>query len=79
MNTDIISDEESDDFTDEEEEQQQQQQQQVATPTVTRRPSICDNELYNSTKAESNIGSSQWYIDIPKTDHFESSNGNLSS
>jgi hypothetical protein len=74
MNTDIISDEESDDFTDEEEEQQQ-----VATPTVTKHPSICDNELYNSTKAESNIGNSQWYIDIPKTDNFESSNGNLSS
>jgi hypothetical protein len=75
MNTDIISDEESDDFTDEEEEQQQQTQ----TPIVTRHPSICDHQLYNSTKAESNIGSSQWYIDIPKTDHFESSNGNLSN
>jgi hypothetical protein len=77
MNTDIISDEESDDFTDEEEEEEQQQQ--LPTPTITRHPSICDNQLYNSTKAESTIESSQWYIDIPKSDHFESSNGNLSN
>jgi hypothetical protein len=56
MNTDIISDEESDDFTDEEEEEQQ-----LPTPTITRHPSICDNQLYNSTKAESTIGNSQWY------------------
>jgi hypothetical protein len=67
MNTDIISDGESDDFTDEEEEQQS-----VATPIVTRTTSTCDNELYNSTKPESNASNSQWYIDIPKNDYSES-------
>jgi hypothetical protein len=75
MNTDIISDEESDDFTDEEEEQQ------LTTSTVTIPASICDNQLYNSTKQESNISNSQWYIDTQKNDYFEpltsqSSNGN---
>jgi len=67
MNTDIISDGESDDFTDEEEEQQS-----VATPIVPRTTSTCDNELYNSTKPESNASNSQWYIDIPKNDYSES-------
>jgi hypothetical protein len=65
MNTDVISDEESDDFTDEEEQQ-----------TMTRHPSICENQLYNSTKPESS--NSQWYIDLSKPDSFESSNGNKS-
>jgi hypothetical protein len=71
MNTDIISDEESDDFTDEEEEQ-------LATPTVTRPELISDDQLYNSTKQESDTSNnSQWYIDIPKNDYFESSYGNV--
>ncbi len=64
MNTDIISDEESDDFTDEEEQQ--------ATPTLIKRSSICDTQLYNSIKQESN---SQWYIDVPQSDNL--SNGKL--
>jgi len=67
-NTDVISDDESDDFTDEEEEQRQQ----LSTPTVTKPELISDDQLYNSTKQESITTNSQWYIDIPKNDYFQS-------
>jgi hypothetical protein len=75
MNTDVISEEESDDFTDEEEEEHRQR----TTPTLIRQSSICDNQLYNSTKQESDTSNSQWYIDIPQKDCLESqfSNGKL--
>ena len=77
MNTDVVSDDESDDFNDEEEEQrkeelpQQQQQQQQTTPAVSRRSSISDNHLYRSPGHDTNMGHSQWYIDLPKNAYLE--------
>jgi hypothetical protein len=60
--------------------QQQQRQQQESIPTVPRRSSTSDNQLYHSTRRKSSVGNSQWYIDTPKNTYLEaltpqSSNG----
>jgi len=92
INTDIVSvddDDDSDDFTDEEEEQrkldlkeqrerEEQQQRLAMTPTVPRRVSTSENQLYQSARRKSSAASSQWYVDVPKNGYLEPSSPQLS-
>lgn len=48
------------------------------TPTIPRRVSASENQLYQSARRKSSAASSQWYIDVPKNGYLEPSSPQLS-